>query len=312
MRFRQIIITVCNLFLINLSILGQQLNETKGDKTDSNIDTIRIIKGNNNLYFSKSIFGISHIHFLGKNIKSVYKESFSQDGKEPGSNIILSNLHGVHETPADTSKIIQINHIVCNDTNFIQPDKSAYHTDAVIFDSYFEDAVIEVDNEKEILIVHNLITYIPPGYVKYEIIYIQKRPFIIVKSNINGILYTEWFGFHTRKQSPLHIAGQHAVHGIGLGITKAFGGTLLGMREAFRGIGLGGKHSAHGIKSGLDGTATGIGKAVYNESKMFYRPSREFDDMDDFIFDEKPINVEKTLRFIPIFSDATLQKQTYF
>jgi hypothetical protein len=153
MGIRQIIMTACNLFLINLSISGQQLSDK---------DTIHIIKGNNNFYFSKNVFGISHFHFLGKGMKFIYGESFSQDDEEPDSDVILSALHGIHEIPADTSKTIKINQIVCRDTNFIQPDRSAYHTNAVIFDSYFEDAVIEVNNEKEILIVHNMITYLPP------------------------------------------------------------------------------------------------------------------------------------------------------
>ena len=208
---------------------------------------------------------------------------------------------------------MKINDITCINTFLIQPDTSAYSTDAVIADSYFEDAVIEVNGEREILILDNLITYVPDGYVKYETVCIQKRLYIIMKANINGVLYTEWFRFSAGRQSPLYIAGRRAVHGTGLGLKMAFLGISLGIKEAARGIGIGGKHSARGLESGLEGTTEGIGKAIYSESKMFYQPRREFDGMDDFLFDEKTITVEKNVEiYTYFFSCASRPKANIF
>jgi len=280
------------LLFIHTSVFGQEFTDELDDHYE-NIDTIHIIRGSNNLYFSDSVHGISHIHFLGKGMNCIDQRFFSQNNVKLSSDIILSNIDGVHKIPLNTSEPFEINGIECSYAGFIQPDTSTYCTDAVMFDSFFEDAIIEVDDNNSILTMNNVVSYIPEGYAKCEVVYIQKKPYIIVKSNIDGLLYTKWFRFGTCKQrSPIYVASMYAARGIGNGIRHAACGTKIGASEAARGIGLGSKHAARGLGFGLDGTATGIGKSIYNESRMFYQPSRKFEDMEDLDFEEKSINIE--------------------
>lgn len=283
------------LLFIHASVFGQDFTDVLDDLYE-NVDTIHIIRGSNNLYFSDSLFGISYIHFLGKGMGCIDPKSFSLNDVKLSSDIILSNINGVHEIPLDTSGPFIINNLACSDVFFLKLDTSTFHADAVIFDSYFEDVIIEVDDEKPALAIRNVISFIPEGYAKCEVIYIQKEPYIIVRSNIDGVLYTKWFRFGTCKQrSPLYIASRYAARGISNGIRQAVLGTKIGIREAARGIGIGGKQAARGFGFGLYGTATGIGKSVYNESRMFYKPSREFENMEDLDFEEKSISIDNEI-----------------
>ena len=303
-----------NFLIIILSLIftsGLKPNELYNDFSE-NVDTIQIIKRNNNLYFSKSIFGVSHIHFIGKGMKCIDLDSFSKDSIKLTFNMILSNMYGIHEIPLETLERFKINDIECSNTLLFQPDTSTYHTNAVIFNSYFEDVVIEVDNENGILIANNVITYIPERCVKYDVVFIGKRPFIIAKTNIGGVLYTEWFGFDACRHSTFYRASRYTFHGIGTGAKEAARGTSAGFKEATRGAGIGGKEAARGLGIAAESTTTSIGQSVYNESKMFYKPSREFEDMSDFDFHEKSIIVEEGVTIYTYFFESISPKANIF
>jgi alpha-beta hydrolase superfamily lysophospholipase len=88
--------------------------------------------------------------------------------------------------------------------------------------------------------------------------------------------------------------------GLNAGTKGTLKGFNVGGKGTLRGFNAGGKGTLKGLDAGLHGSETGaecaaggIGRAVYSESGMFYRPSREMENMDTLLFEEKSIDVEK-------------------
>lgn len=293
MELKCFFIATALLCLVYIPVIkGQELTGIVGSQ-ESYTDTVHIIRGNNYLYFSKSILGISHIHFLRKGMRCINQNSFTWDGREVNQEMILQNIYGTHKVLTETSGQLEMNDIIWNNPPPFQPDSALYHVDAVIFNSYFEDMQIEVDNEEDTLFAHNIISYIPEGYAQYEVVYVRKHPFIIRKVNYDGVLYTEWFSFGTYRRRTFYTTTRYITHGIGVGLGEAAQGIGLGGKHAALGFITGGKHTAKGAGIGLEGGTSGIGRAVFNESKMFYRPIRELDNMSELVYEEKAIEVEK-------------------
>ena len=141
-----------------------------------------------------------------------------------------------------------------------------------------------------------MISCIPQGFAKYEVISIRNQPYIIAKTNINGTLYVEWFSYNTCRQNPLYKAGRYAARGIESGVIDAVRGIETGAAHVARGIEIGGESVIHGAEKGIrapeagfEGAASGIGKAAFNESQMSYRPSRVMEDLGSLVFEEKAI-----------------------
>ncbi len=313
---------ICLLFFIGFSTLGQEPVEIR-DVSFGTTDTVRLTQGNNYLYFSKPVFGISHIHFLGKGMRCMEQESFSKNQVKLGSERILPELEGIHEIPLNLSEPFKINDITCSNAFFMSPDTSQYRTNAALFDCFFEDAVIKAIAGQDILVLNNTIAYIPEGYAKTEVVHIGETPFVIVKANVGGILYTEWFRFGSCSENPFYTAFSYAARGIENGVRQVARGIEAGGKEAARGIGIGGKEAARGMEkgsmeavrgaeTGLENAATGIGKSVYDESKMFYKPSREFETMEGFVFEEKPLDVEPGVTIYAYYFKSKSPKANLF
>lgn len=322
MKWYSLFIVFFMMHFVSYPAYGMRTDEIRG-YTESNIDTIRIVKGNNYLYFEKPVLGISHIHFLGKGMRCLEPASFSQNDILLDMDTILSNIYGVHEIPNSVSEPLRINDVVCNDMNLRKPDTTVYRTYPVIYNAYFEDMFLEANDAGDCLIVNNIITCIPVGYAKYELLLIKNQLFVIQKVNIDGVLYTEWFRFGDCERKPLDLAWQYATHGIGTGfkhakqgiekgIRRAKEGIGIGVEEAGRGIGIGGKQAAQGSTVGLESAVSGIGRAVFNESKMFYRPSKVLDDMDGLIYEEKAIEVERGIIVYTYFFKSKYPKANIF
>lgn len=277
-------------------------------------DTVYIKSKGYKLHFSDSIYNLPYIRYLGRGMRCIDPVLFSQNGSGVGTKTILSNLHGLHEIPVESNTPLEINGLTWHNASSFVPDSSAYHSDAVIFDSYFEDILIEPGEKQNLLILNNTITYIPEGYAKYEVVYIRKQPYVIIKSNINGVLCAEWFRFGDCRRSPQYTALKYSVRSVGIGIggiLRGVGfvgkhtvrGAFIGTGHTLRGAGFVAKHSVRGALIGtghtLRGVGTGVktttsvGRYIFNESKMFYKPSDEFEDMGALTFEEKPIEVEE-------------------
>lgn len=317
MKRRYVFIKICILFFVNMSIQGRE-HETHSSLSD-NADTVYITRGGNHYYFSKSVQGVSHIHFLGRGMRGIERQCFSKNNTELTADVILSNLYGVHEIPMNPSEPFIINDIIYNDSLLFRLDTSAYRTSAVMFDSYFEDIAIEVDDSQKALIMNHTITYLPEGYIRYEALHIRKQSFIIAKANINGVLHTEWFHFDTRRLNTFNRINRYAARGISTGFLQAARGLGIGGKNAARGMATGGKGTALGAKHGANGTVTGlecatsgIGGAVYDESKMFYKPSHEIEDMGDLICRERAIDVEEGVTIYAYYFESDSPKANIF
>ncbi len=318
MRLKYIFVIVCLLFFINNFMQGRETVEMLGSSS-GNVDTVHVIRGGNHYYFSKSIQGISHIHFFGKGLKCIQRQMFSKNDADLTSEIVLSNIHGIHAIPLSPSEPFHMNNIVYEDGFLFKPDTSAYRTNAILFDSYFEDITIDVDDDKKVLIINNMISYLPEGYVQCEVIYIRKQPYIIAKTNIGGVLHTEWFGFGICNRSVFDRVSRYAARGISTGAISAVHGFKIGGESAARGIMFGGEgallgaeHGGNGTVVGLECATSGVGRAAYNESKMFYKPSSEIEDMNGLLYEERSIDMERGVTIYTYYFKSQFPKANIF
>lgn len=300
------------IILLNFTVhflSGQNLDEMADSPIDI-VDTVFITSNGYKLRFSDSIYNLPYIRYLGRGMKCIDPGSFTQERGKLRAKTILSNLHGIHEMPTDTVGLFKINDITWKNIPLIKPEASVYHTEAVIFDSYFEDILIERGDKQDMLILSKTITCIPEGYAKYEVVYIRKQPYVIIKANIDGILYAEWFRFGGCDHPPHHVALKYTSRGVRLGV-----------RNIVRGVGFVGKHTVRGALTGAGQTVRGvgygvkrtsIGRYVFNESKMFYQPSQEFTDMGDLVFEEKPVNVEEGITIYNYYFKSDTPKAKVF
>jgi alpha-beta hydrolase superfamily lysophospholipase len=95
--------------------------------------------------------------------------------------------------------------------------------------------------------------------------------------------------------------------------------TLKSLKQTLKGFNAGGKGTLKGLDAALRGSETGaecatggIGRAVFDESKMFYRPGRKMENMDKLIFEEKSIDVEKSITIYTYYFKSKAPKANIF
>lgn len=290
-RNRQVFICLILLIALPFLLLAKEQIHT-ADHPDENIDSVHIFNRGNYLYFSRPVLGLSHIHFLGKGTACMDIASFSGVNGELDVDGILSNFYGIHEIPLQASTLFKINQITCKNWPVAQPDTSVYHSNAVLFDSYFEDVIIRnIDEGKEVMVVSNELAFVPDGYAKFEFVYVNKHPYVLYKRNIAGVLYTEWYRLDHCRNNPVYQALRYASRGVEMGVKGAARGIEKGAQRAAEGMETGHNHTHHGVNLAIENSTSSVGRAIYNESKMFYRPSRIFENLDDLNFEEKAIDM---------------------
>ena len=94
-----------------------------------------------------------------------------------------------------------------------------------------------------------------------------------------------------RAERGIEIGASHAERGLDIGLKHMGRGTIIGGRGTARGA----NETAQGLDIGFEATTTGVGRFIYNESKMFYQPSRELAPMDDLTFEEKALTVDEKI-----------------
>ncbi|MDR2918418.1 MAG: lysophospholipase [Tannerella sp.] len=300
------------LIILPVSLSGEERTAVTG-QDDYDMDTVHIFNRGNYLYFNAPVLGLPHIHFLGKGIECVDIASFSGGDGALNVDQILSNFYGIHEIPLQASAPLCINQITWNNWPFIQPDTSVYHSDAVLFDSYFEDMIIaDIDENKEMLVVSNELAYVPSGYAKFEFVYVHNLPYILFKRNIAGVLYTQWFRLDHCRNNPVYQALRYASRGVEMGLKEAERSIEKGSQRAAESVEIGHKQTSYGANIAIENSTSSIGRSIYNESKMFYRPSRIFEDMSDLVFEEKAIDVGAGVTVYTYFFKSKMPKANIF
>lgn len=298
--------------ILSVSLSGREQAKVVG-QADSNMDTVHIFNKGNYLYFNTPVLGFSHIHFLGKGIECTDIASFLGENGALNVEQILSNFYGIHEMPLQASSPLHINQITWNNWPFIQPDTSVYHSNAVLFDSYFEDIIIaDIDENKEIMVVSNELAYVPPGYAKFEFVYVHNLPYILFKRNIAGVLYTQWFRLDYCHNNPVYNALRYASRGVEMGVKDAERSLGKGAQRAAESMEKSHKQTSYGANIAIEKSTSSIGKSIYNESKMFYRPSRIFEDMSDLVFEEKAIDMGEGVIIYTYFFKGKMPKANVF
>lgn len=126
----------------------------------------------------------------------------------------LSDGEGTSGTSVDStssSNHLQINNLQWNNLPLGYIDyKGSINTDGVIGYNIFEDKVVEIDNEKNILIIHNKLPSNMSGYAKQKIRHDLNGTFIQATINNENTDFTAWYLFDTGGSLTMEVSGDYA------------------------------------------------------------------------------------------------------
>jgi hypothetical protein len=134
------------------------------------------------------------------NIKSVRKTAVKFN-----STTIVSNTNGVQNEPSSNDNTLELGNLKWEHIPVVQVRNMDNDEDMIIGNSLFQDKTIEINYDKQVLIVHHQPIQPPPGYSSYAVLYDQHRPKIRISLNIAGQLYTSWFLFDTGRDGTMLI-----------------------------------------------------------------------------------------------------------
>lgn len=168
------------------------------------IDTIPFTMKDNRIYVQGNVNGSKNLTFqfdLGAggiglvciNQKSVKKVKLNFD-----KTTTLVNSDGQNEVNMSSINTLQIGKSTWHNIEIVETKNMDKHEDVLFGCGLFLDKYLEVDYDKKLLIVHENLPSIDSGFKKYPIQVNQNVcPEIMASFEIDGLKYTDWFGFDT-------------------------------------------------------------------------------------------------------------------
>lgn len=136
---------------------------------------------------------------IGKKIKLTITGSQENGGAD-----------GVAVVEKSTKNVIQINNLIWKDVSLLSIPYQNPSFDVVLGWIAFEDKIVEIDYEKNILIIHQTLPQVNKEYSKLEIKLIEGIPYIKVKLIVDGNESEDWFDFDTGSDGTLVIGHKFA------------------------------------------------------------------------------------------------------
>ncbi|MDL2221023.1 alpha/beta hydrolase [Parabacteroides sp. OttesenSCG-928-N08] len=272
-----------------------QYDQGQSPRRVGNVDTIRITNSGNHLFFDKPIHGVDHLHARynrGTTGRSIPSEAFSVDGHAATLSQIFNNLHGIHRIPSESDSLLRINDLNWHYPPVVSPKTAHLKSYAMFYDCYFEDAMFKVDDVKKIALLNEVISYIPEGHAAYETVFILERTFVLVKANIGGVLYSEWFRF----EMP-----QEVIPSVRF-MANEFSSLFRPRYNAFHIAG----------KEALEEATGSLGKSLFKESLIFYRPDKTLRDMSRLNYERKAMTPEEGVTIYSYYFRSNRPKANLF
>ncbi len=190
----------------------------KAENTDA--DTLPFIVKTERIYFTGKVNGVENLLFqldLGAgatcvNHKSVKKMKLVFDGK---TNLI--NSHGSNETRTSKHNQLEINNLLWENDYLVETRNMESWEDVIVGNSLFLDKIIEIDYNKQIVLIHKQLPDKTSEYTKFDMILDGGvRPMIKASVEIEGKKYTDWYLFDTGHTGELLIP-MHLIEKYGIG-----------------------------------------------------------------------------------------------
>jgi hypothetical protein len=165
------------------------------------IDTIPFRLGDNDkIYITGRLNGGKELQFqfdLGCG-GSIIKE-----GSIPGTNMKfdgtanLINSDGNKEVPSSSSNRLEIENLRWDDLPFLVANNMTHRDDGILGNTLFQDKIIEINYDRSVIAIHDVLPEIAPTYSKHVIYLDGVVPFIQGSLSIGGRQREGWFMFDT-------------------------------------------------------------------------------------------------------------------
>lgn len=145
------------------------------------------------------------------NHKSVKKMKLAFDGK---TNLI--NSQGANETRTSKHNKLEINNLEWANDYMVETRNMQNWEDVIVGNSLFLDKIIEIDYQKQIVLIHKQLPEKASTYTKFDMILDGgMRPMLKASIEIEGKKYTDWYLFDTGHTGelliPMYLIEKYAI-----------------------------------------------------------------------------------------------------
>jgi Aspartyl protease len=116
-----------------------------------------------------------------------------------------SGSDGAEAVPISKKNKLEIAHLVWNNVPFLSIDYKKFPFEAVLGWVAFEDKIVEIDYEKNRMIIHPILPKVADAYARVEMKLIGGIPYIKCKMVVNGKEIEAWFDFDSGSDGTLFI-----------------------------------------------------------------------------------------------------------
>lgn len=206
--------------------LEPKLSFTNTKNINSKSDTIPFeIKSDNGIYIQGRINGSDTLNFmfdLNAGINVINEEALKNQKasiKIDGS-VENTGSDGVMNTQISSDNIMTIDHLVWENVPLLIIPYGKQSFDAVLSWRSFEDKIVEIDYDNNLLIVHNELPDIISEYSALETKMINGIPYVKCELSIGDKRVQDWFGFDTGGNGELLVSQKFAAENQLNGIMK--------------------------------------------------------------------------------------------
>ena len=172
-----------------------------GDKRNGINDTIPFRLGDNDkIYITGRLNGGKEFQFqfdLGCGGSIIKKASIANANMQFDGTATLTNSDGTNEVPSSSSNRLEIENLRWDDLPFLVANNMTHREDGLLGNTLFQDKVIEINYDRSVIVIHDVLPDIAPTYSKHAIYLDGVVPFIQGSLSIGGRKREGWFMFDT-------------------------------------------------------------------------------------------------------------------
>ena len=164
-------------------------------------DTIPFRLGDNDkIYVTGRLNGGKELQFqfdLGCGGSIIKKASIPKANMQFDGTANLTNSDGTNEVPSSSLNRLEVETLRWDGLPFLVADNMTHREDGLLGNTLFQDKVIEINYDKGVMVIHDVLPDIAPTYSKHAIYLDGVVPFIQGSLSMGGRKRDGWFMFDT-------------------------------------------------------------------------------------------------------------------
>ena len=164
-------------------------------------DTIPFRLGDNDkIYVTGRLNGGKELQFqfdLGCGGSIIKKASIPKANMQFDGTANLTNSDGTNEVPSSSLNRLEVETLRWDGLPFLVADNMTHREDGLLGNTLFQDKVIEIDYDRSVIVIHDVLPDIAPTYSKHAIYLDGVVPFIQGSLSMGGRKREGWFMFDT-------------------------------------------------------------------------------------------------------------------